>query len=226
MTPDELVRVPSVPECELDPAIVAQLPPTAPPAPWACVASAIVWSHLAPAAAQEALSPALRGMHARGVVGGFVRYHESPVGGYDEVFGNVGYLRGAQLRASVAFMAVDKPASLVGGRSNWSMPKTLATFEGEPRAGQTMRAIGTDWSVEVRPSTLGPALPIRRRLVCEQAWPDGSVRTCLMEMRGRGRVALVTVSVESRRSLAAWLRPGRHLGVVFETVEFTLSTAR
>ena len=70
------------------------------------------------------------------MIGGMVRYLETPVGPYDEVLGMVGSRTGLRPWGSVAFMSVDSEPSLVGGRSNWAIPKTLGSFDGigTPRA--------------------------------------------------------------------------------------------
>jgi hypothetical protein len=45
----------------------------------------------------------------------------------------------------------------------------------------------------------------------------------MLDGHGRSRLALVNVDVSSSvGDLAAWLRPGRHLGVVTSEVRFTL----
>ena len=64
-------------------------------------------------------------------VGGFVRYTDTPVGAYDEVLGMIGSRTGLRPWGNVAFMSVNSESSLVGGRTNWAMPKTLARFDGE-----------------------------------------------------------------------------------------------
>jgi Acetoacetate decarboxylase (ADC) len=220
----ELVTVPGVPESALTAEMFSQLPNSAPAAPWAGTASVVMWLTRGGKAATQALPPKLRSeVSALGVLAGMVHYRETPVGTYGEVFGNVGFLRRAQPRAVVSFMAVDSPASLVGGRSNWSLPKTLASFDGEPAPGRTMTGVGRDWKVSAKVTSLGPAIPMRSSVRLEQEWPEGIVRPCTMRFRGRGRLALVTVHVEAQGSLSTWLKSGRHPGMVFETVKFTMS---
>jgi len=221
-----LQRVPGVVETLLTDALLAGLPTGPPPAaPWTCTASAVVWLGRGGRAAVPALAPALRpGARPLAVVGGLVRYLDTPVGAYDEVLGTVAYLRGPRPRATVSLMAVDLPESLVGGRGNWSMPKTLAAFDGAPTGG-TMTATGPDWSVGATIRTFGPAIPVATVGSIEQEWPDGVVRTCRIRARGRLRPALVTTAVRSSGPLATWLRPGRHVGAVAERLTFTLGVA-
>jgi len=221
----DLAGVPGVPETVLAPDLLAGLPDNLAPAPWTVQADAVVWWGRAGAAAQAALPAALReSARATFVVGGMVRYRESPVGVYDEVFGVIGCRRGRQVFSTVAFMAVDSPTSLVGGRTNWSMPKTLASFTGSVSDQMSATgAGGASWSVSARTRVIGPPMPARGGGVIEQVFPDGVVRSCRMSSKGRSRAALVTVGVSSSGPLPEWLRPGRHLGAVLTgaTMSFT-----
>ena len=87
----ELTGVAGVPETLVSEALLARLPSNDAPAPWTVHSQAVIWYARGGAAATQALPPALRAGH-RGlaVVGGVVRYDETPVGPYDEVFGLVG----------------------------------------------------------------------------------------------------------------------------------------
>ena len=223
----ELTGVAGVPETALSDALVARLPEEVPPAPWTCEARAVVWYARGSAAATEALPPSLRrSASGLAVVGGVVRYSSTPVGPYDEVFGLVGSRTGIRPWGSVAFMSVDSEASLAGGRGNWAMPKTLGTFTGEVGSGQTLTASGADastWRISVRPTAYGPRLPMRSRGRCRQEFPDGRLGESLMNGRGRIRLALVDVEVESDGPLPTWLRPGRHVGAVVESASFSMT---
>jgi hypothetical protein len=126
---------------------------------------------------------------------------------------------------SVAFMSVDSEPSLVGGRTNWAMPKTLGTFHGEVGAGRTMTASGADvtrWRVSATPRVLGPALPVVAAALTRQLFPGNRVGSSRLTSRGRLRPALVAVEVDSEGPLPTWLRPGRHLGAVVERASFRL----
>src|SRR4051812_45290693 len=125
-------------------------------APWTVECDALLWVARGSTAAVEALPPSLRGSPLTTVVGGFVRYRSTPVGPYAEVVGAVGGIDARGPRGSVAFMAVDSAASLVAGRTNWGVPKTLAVVDGAPGAGA-----GTACSAD-RPAWRGsPAGPPR-----------------------------------------------------------------
>jgi hypothetical protein len=224
-----LAGVPGVPETSLSPALLAAVPGNRAPAPWSCVCDAVLWLGRGGAAATAALPPALHGARGLGVVGGMVRYRETPVGPYDEVLGMVGSHTGLRPWGSVAFMAVDSAESLVGGRTNWAMPKTLAAFEGDVAAGSTFTARGADavrWQVTATSRVLGPAVPLGAAGLARQVFPGGGVGSSRLSARARVRPAVVTVEVGSGGPLASWLRPGRHLGLVVEDARFTLAEPR
>ncbi|MDT0201488.1 acetoacetate decarboxylase family protein [Nocardioides sp. AE5] len=231
MDPDlsglDLRRVPGVPETAIDDALVATLPANEAPAPWAVRSTGMVWMHRANPAADDALPEALRrqGATSSFVIGGFVRYTETPVGAYDEVFGVVGYRIGRQVGATVAFMAVDSATSLVGGRENWSMPKAMASFTGEPAPRREMTAAGTNehgWSVRATAGRAAPPVPVFSRARVVQEFADGSVRGCRLRARGWSRLTRVEVEVSSSASLPAWLRSGRHPGATLSGINFSL----
>lgn len=226
MTPAELLAVPGVPESALDAAAAAELPPEAPLAPWNCTSAGIVWLGRGGRAALAAAGPgAAGGGTAAVVIGGMIAYRSTPVGQYREVFGGVALRRGRDVAVTIPFMAVDSRASVVGGRQNWSLPKVLARFTGEP-AEHAMTAEGPGWSVRVAARPIGPRLPVKTTGRVVQAWPDGVLRSAVLTGRARSRPALVTVEVDSDGDLPSWLRPGRHLGAIMSDTNFTLPFAQ
>lgn len=226
----ELRGLPGIPEVMLSSALLARLPQNTAPAPWHCRCSAVVWLGRGGRAAAAALPSALATNAALATVGGFVRYTDTPVGPYDEVLGLVGSRSGITPWGSVALMAVDSAASLVGGRTNWAMPKTLARFDGQPAANATMTAHGDDalqWQVSARPRVLvGPSVPVKASGTARQVFSDGSIGESRLRFTGRVRPALVNVTVTSAGTLSSWLRPGRHPGAVIESASFTLDEPR
>jgi hypothetical protein len=192
----------------------AELPPTAPAAPWTCRCDAIVWSSRPSRLAGQPVG--------RPVFGALLAYHESPVGPYREVQGLTGTPSRHGLRATVPFIAVDSAASVLAGRLNWALPKALAEFTGEP-VEQAMTATGSSWTVSAIARPLGPAVPTPLAGQLVQTWPDGQRRVAKLTGRASARPALIRVSVRSRGALASWLRPGRHLGLLLLQAEFTLS---
>jgi hypothetical protein len=225
MTRPEITGVPGVPETELVHDLVVRLPENLAPAPWDVRCTGLVWHGRGGRSARAAFAPALRNSRALASIGGFVRYSETPVGTYDEVFGLVASADGMKSWGTVSFMAVDSEASLVGGRTNWSMPKTLASFDGEIGPRKTMAGCGNGpvrWRIEATPTVIGPRIKVRSKMPTRQEFPDGSVRDSHMVARAVIRPALVRVEVVSDGPLASWLKPGRHVGAVIESAEFTL----
>lgn len=225
MSRPELAGVPGVPEVALAESLLARLPANLSEAPWECRCEAVVWAGRGGRAARLALPPGLRGSRALATVGGFVRYQDTPVGTYDEVLGLVASHSGLRPWGNVAFMAVDSETSLVGGRTNWAMPKGLAGFEGAVGNRVTMSGWGEEtasWGVQATPRVIGPRLPLRTSLMARQQFPDGVVRASRLSVSGTFRPALVRVAVESERQLASWMRPGWHLGAVVESMTFSL----
>ncbi|HEY9565163.1 MAG TPA: acetoacetate decarboxylase family protein [Nocardioides sp.] len=223
----DLLRVPGVPETALSDSVAAALPENLAPAPWSVRSSGTVWFTKAPEAATDALPGALRAQGARAtfVIGGFVRYEQTPVGAYDETFGVVGYRIGRKVSATVAFMAVDSPTSVVGGRANWAMPKALAEFEGSPRPGDTFTVAGENdlgWRISATSGRTTPKIPVFSRARVVQEFPDGSLRGCRLKARGWARMTRTQVEVESASTLPDWLVPGRHPGATLEDIRFSL----
>jgi hypothetical protein len=222
MTPADLLAVPGVPESTFSPATSPDLPAVAPPAPWTCTSTGIVWLARG---GRRALAVAgrevARGAKAPVVIGGLISYASTPVGTYHEVFGGVALRTGRDVAVTIPFMAVDSRDSVVGGRQNWSLPKVLARFTGEPTE-LAMTAEGDGWTVRVTARPIAPKLPVKTTGRVVQAWPDGSVRSAVLTGKARSHPALVTVQVRSNGNLASWLRPGRHLGAVMTGTEFTL----
>jgi hypothetical protein len=213
--------VPGVPESTLDDATAASLPAEAPLAPWECDSSGIVWlsrGRDVRSTLGELLPPNGK---AAVVVGGMIAYQRTPVGEYREVFGGVGLRAGRDVSVSIPFMAVDSPASVVGGRQNWSLPKVIASFTGRPEA-RTMTASGDGWTVRVTARPIGPRLPVKTTGRVVQHFPDGALRSAILSGRAKSRPAIVTVEVTSSGQLASWLRPGRHLGAIMTGTTFTL----
>lgn len=225
----DLIDVPGVPECTLTDTLAATLPENNAPAPWDAAAQAVLWVAKATPEANDALPPALR---ARGraavVIGGMVRYATTPVGRYDEVFAAIGLRIGHRLVGTIPFMSVDSPTSLVGGRGNWSIPKTLSDFEGSPTGGffGATSATERDWSVRATIHAKGPRLPVVSRMGVVQQFPDGSLHRSQLKARGSGRLARIDVEVTSDGLLADWVVPGSHRGAVLERTSFTLGAVR
>ncbi len=213
-----LAGVPGVPETALEPQVVDRLPEVAPAAPWDLELQALVWfGRPAPAPARVLPSPlrANAPVLARG--GGLVRYLDTPVGAHAEALGEEVLWHGGTVGAHVPFMAVDSPLSLVGGRTNWALPKTLASFEGDPVRDRAMTARGEAWEIRARATAIGPPLPYWVGFALLQVWPDGGVRRATGRMRGRARPALLTVEVSGGAELRRCVGAGSFLGAIVES---------
>ena len=202
-----LADLPCLPESRLPAALLDELPESTPGPPWDCRVRAVIWLQRAPSPLPS--SSTYAGRVRPVALGALVEYLESPVGPYREVFAGP-LLRGTLLPVvHIPFIAVDSLPSVHGGRAHWALPKTVASFTGDIGAGSAA-AVGDDWSVAVDAVARGPRLPLRGPLSSSQ---DG--RRAVVSLRGRGRLAVVTVTA-SGLTLGGWLGTGRHPGVVAE----------
>ncbi len=149
------------------------------------------------------------------MAGMFVRYERTPVGPYSEIIGFTALCRGAAVVGHVPFIAVDSYASIVGGRANWSLPKTLACFAGDLCAITRCAPTVTGRCPPPRASG-GPTLPLRGAFTVRQADGDGDVSRARTTARIRARPALVRVRASGTPELTGWLRSGRFPGMLLE----------
>ena len=200
----------AVPESRLPGGLLATLPPTAAAPPWDCRVRAVVW--LQRGRAPLPAGSAYRSRALPFTLGAVVDYLDTPVGPYREVFAGP-LLRPRRLREAgwptvhVPFIAVDSLLSVTGGREHWALPKTTATFAGDVAAGGAA-VVGEGWTVTVASRLRGPRLPFASVLRSSQS----SMRARL-QLRGRGRLAAVTVTADGP-SIGGWLGRGTHPGVV------------
>lgn len=218
--------LPGVPESRLTAAVAARLPAATPPPPWEATIDAVLWTHPAAAAASAALPQGVRARRlVRFAVAGFVRYHDTPVGAYDELLASPTLVRGGLWRLHVPLIAVDSLASLHAGRAHWSLPKTLAEFSEAPAAGRSLEARGPGWSVHATVAVRGPRVPAWLRVSLAQVQATGEVVTFPVSFRGPAQLARVEVALGDAPSFASWLRSGRHLGVLLRGVRARLGPA-
>jgi hypothetical protein len=228
--PDWL-ELPAVPESRLDPGTRERLvageggPPV--PPPWATAVSAVLWWHRAAPGAADHLPEQIRRLpHLPITVGALVRYRESPVGSYSEVFASPVLIRQPAGRrfglpaVSVPFIAVDSLTSVAGGRAGWMLPKVLARALWPADAAARIET--DDWSVAVSIVPSDRAVPIRSRLPLLQPQPDGTRRLSTVRMRGRMRVGRAEVATTGP-SLPQWLLPGRHPAVAISDGRMQIS---
>jgi hypothetical protein len=216
----------AVPESALPADVAARLPPGAPPAPWSTSLQAVVWWHRATDAAVDALPQRLRSRSRVPLtIAAFVRYNATPVGGYHEILATPAMLLEAPLPAgTVPFIAVDSLASIVGGRVNWALPKTLARFDWS-QDGRDLAAHGDGWAVAARVRPHGPALPFAAPLADRQVAPDGTELVTRLRARGRFRLGRAAVRV-SGPDLPRWLRDGSHPALVITAARLDVGAPR
>ena len=219
-----LQAIAGVPESALDDATAARLPSSSPPAPWPATADAVVWLHRAAPGATLLQLGALRGRPSVPLtVGAFVRYHDTPVGPYDEILAAPVLLAERPLpAATVPFIAVDSLASLRGGREQWALPKTLARFA---FTGDAARAEGDGWSVTARVRARRRAVPLALALRDRQPLPGGGSALVDIRLRGRARLGRVAITAEGPE-LPSWLLPGPHLAIVLHGARLTFGAPR
>jgi hypothetical protein len=222
---EQLSAVPGIHGTELTPEILSRLPDDAPPAPWELLSTCLLWLAPAGRATRSALQPGVRGSPIA-VAGMLVRYEHTPVGAYDEVIGFTALRRGAAIVGHVPFIAVDSYRSIVGGRRNWSLPKTLAAFAGDPVADHAMSATHPEWTVSASARVRGPALPLRGAFTVVQIGPDGAESRARTTARIRARPALVRVRTSGTPALTGWLGSGHFPGLLLERFAARLGAAR
>lgn len=222
----ELPFIPAAPESAMPPGVSDRMPDTAPLAPWQCTFDSFLWVQRAGDGVGSVLPEPLHGSGSvHWIIGAFVRYTKSPVGPYSEVYAGLMMRTGGRVVTHMPFMAVDSLESLRGGRANWALPKTLATFHGEPATSNEVRAEGQGWHVSARARPFGPRLPMRMTLACAQVRPDGTVATYKAVISGRPRLARLEVDVASTASLQSWMPAGRHLGTQWSGGSLAVSAA-
>jgi hypothetical protein len=221
--------LPSVPESQLDDGLRERLArpdaPAAAPPPWATTVSAVLWWHRAAPGAAAQLPASMRGLRQLPItVGALVRYLDSPVGPYSEVFAAPVLVRPGLVPAvTVPFIAVDSIPSLVGGRAGWMLPKSLVSATWPPSG--PARLDGGSWSVEVGVERRGPGFPLIGVLPLVQPQPDGSRRRSSVRLRSWAQVSRVDVAT-SGPSLPSWLLAGRHPGLAISSGRMRISAPR
>jgi hypothetical protein len=219
-----VVPVAGVPESVLAAEDAARLPAAAPPAPWQARLRAVVWWHRAAPGAVQHLPEGLRGRHLPLTVGAMVRYLDTPVGPYSEVLASpVVVVRRGLPAASIPFIAVDSLASVLGGRANWALPKTMARFAWSGPAACTGE--GDGWRVAAAARPRGPRVPVLAPARDVQLGPDGRRLEVPIGVRALVRAAQVDVRTLGP-TLPQWLRPGAHPGVVVERARMRFGAPR
>ncbi|WP_157195598.1 hypothetical protein [Nocardia tenerifensis] len=162
-------------------------------------------------------------------MGAVIEYLDSPVDGYREVLAAAAFRRGLRMLFHCPFIAVDSLASLAAGRKNWSLPKVLVAVDGQPgHSGTTTCRSKSEapWTVTASARALSPALPMAKNFLLWQEFPSGGLHEIPARLSGRVRLALIDIDVESSHRLERLVRPGRHLGLLADTMSATLGVPR
>lgn len=217
----DFAQLSGVPGSSLTDDELAQLPPDSAPAPWKISASALIWVGRPDAAARAAIADVVPDEISRGAtlvstVGALINYLYTPVGRYSEIIGMVIYRRGATVFGHVPFIAVDSPVSVVGGRTNWALPKTLATFEGRPADRVPLSAEGPSWRVDATARASRIPLPVvsPKLMSMVQLAPHGALWSVRPSAYGMARPARVDVRITSEAGLADWFPVGTCTGAL------------
>ena len=224
MTATELARVAGTPQTALSAEQIAAFGEHIAPAPWVATGSALLWWQPPNRALVEVIDSRLgRIGPPLGVIGGLLRYADTPVGGYDEVLTSVIYATRRGVRTTTPFITVNSPATLVAGRTNWALPKVPGTFSGDLETGMTCS--GDAWSLRIDASAADRGLPVRSGFWASQVWPDGLVRSSKLGMTARVRPAIARVKVDADPTLSGWFRSGRYPAILTHDFQGTLSPA-
>ncbi|MFG1920849.1 hypothetical protein [Cryptosporangium sp. NPDC048952] len=215
------MTIPSVPESFL--AVDIELPESSAPAPWKTKIDAAFWWHRASLEAASTLPVELRALGTIPVTFvAFVRYRESPVGAYSEIFASPVLLRQWPVPPlHVPFIAVDSLASVHGGRANWALPKTLASFTW---GSSSIAAAGDGWDVAASAQASTPRFPVAGGLKVVQLFEEGP-RPAWIGLYGRARLGRVTVAA-SGPTLSSWLTPGRHPALLISNATMHVGAPR
>jgi len=218
LTPHPVTAARGLPENSLPASLLDRLPPTAPPAPWATRCEVLTWWHRPRRDTADLLPLALRGRGVAVVAWALVRYAETPVGPYDEVA--VAVIPRGRGPAHIPFICVDSLPSIVGGRVNWLLPKSLARFDrsdgGRSVEVRPVEPAEPAWWLRVNGRPVGPPVPLPMPVRFSVAQADGSdadTHRFLGRSRGVGRYTRVAVEGVADGPLGSLLRTGRHHGM-------------
>jgi hypothetical protein len=213
-----------LPETWLPESLVAQLPTTVAGAPWRTKCRVVTWLHTVDDDALDALPPEIRSAGISLVAWALVRYADTPVGPYDEVAATLLPADGDY--GHIPFIVVDSLPSIVGGRTNWLLPKALAEFDWDDENNAvTISAhipASPAWRMRVSFEAAGDASPLEVPNHVQQVSTDGEVRSFDGTMTGAMRSATVTVDGHADGPLSSLLIPGHYDGTMLTDCEFNV----
>ncbi|HWC33502.1 MAG TPA: acetoacetate decarboxylase family protein [Mycobacteriales bacterium] len=212
-----------LPETTLPAELVRLLPDKVARAPWRTQCRVMTWMHPVAPAAVEALPAPIRAAGIALAAWALVRYENTPVGPYDEVAVTL-LPQAGDGYGHIPFIAVDSYPSIVGGRANWLLPKSLARFvwsedslsanvtaDAPAKPGWSLTVSATPWG-----ETTGAAIPSN----VQQVSARGAVRRFTGTMTGSMQPAAVNVDAVAEGPLAALLVSGRFDGTLITDCHF------
>jgi Acetoacetate decarboxylase (ADC) len=212
-----------LPETQLPADLLARLPDSVAGAPWHTRCRVVTWLHAVDASALDAFPAAIRPDGVALVAWALVRYSDTPVGPYDEIAATL-LPDGGDGYGHIPFIVVDSLPSIVGGRTNWLLPKALARFGwSEDSLAVTVSGEAPDypeWSISAVIEPSGDSTPLDIPNHVQQASTDGEVRRFDGTLSGSMRMASVIVDGQAEGPLSSLLVPGRYDGTVLSDCEF------
>jgi hypothetical protein len=212
-----------LPETDLPDSLIARLPDSAAPAPWQTRCNVVSWLHEPDAAAIETFPAAIRPESVALVAWALVRYEDTPVGPYSEIAVTL-IPNGGDGYGHIPFIVVDSLTSIVGGRTNWLLPKALARFEWSGDGTSVTVTSGEPatpaWSIAVSYSCAGDISAITVPNHVEQVSRDGVVRRFDGELSGSMQGGSAYVDGHADGPLAALLKVGSHSATVITNCQF------
>lgn len=218
LAPHPVTAARGLPETALPASLLERLPPTAPPAPWDTRCQVVTWWHRPRPDSADTLPPALRKRGVAAVAWALGRYTDTPVGPYDEIAAVL--IPRGRGPAHIPFICVDSLPSIVGGRVNWLLPKSLAEFE-RSRGERSVEVRPVEpaepgWRLQITMRPIGPPIPLPvpvRFAVAQAAESGGETQRFNGRTRGIGRYTRVSVEGVADGPLGSLLRTGRHHGM-------------
>jgi hypothetical protein len=222
--PYSVTAATGLPETLLPESLLAQLPASVAGAPWQTKCRVVTWLHAVDEAALAALPGGIRSAGISIVAWALVRYSETPVGPYDEVAATLLPADGDY--GHIPFIVVDSLPSIVGGRTNWLLPKALAEFDWDDDDNAVTISshipAAPAWRMRVSFEASGDASPLEVPNHVQQVSTDGEVRGFDGAMTGAMRSAAVTVDGHADGPLSSLLIPGRYDGTLLTDCEFNV----
>jgi len=212
-----------LPESQLPVELVRLLPEKVAGAPWRTQCRVVTWMHPVAPAALDAFPAPIRPAGIALAAWALVRYEHTPVGPYDELAVTL-LPEGGDGYGHIPFIAVDSYPSIVGGRANWLLPKSLARFvwsEDSLSANVTADAPakpGWSLTINVMPSGEPAATAIPSNV--KQVSTAGVVRRFTGTMGGSMQPAAVNVEGVAEGPLAPLLVSGRYDGSLLSGCTF------